>query len=104
MNLKRKISDESVEREKQTREFRVTVERHFNRLKEERDQDDETIQQGLQALRKGTVYEEQERTANQSKIVNSMVNFMDQFEENIKDNHRRQQEAKRDSVILALPK
>lgn len=100
-NLRRKLSDECVEREKQIREYRVTVERHFNRLKEERDQDDELIQQGLIALKAGTEYEEEERTANQNKIVNNMVNFMDQFEENIKDNHRRQQEAKRDSTMLA---
>merc|ERR1719160_1048426 len=99
-NLKRKISEETVEREKQCREFRVTVERHFNRLREERDQDDEAIKEGLRMLMVGNHYEEEERTSNQNKVVNSMVNFMDMFEENIKDNHRRQQEQKRSSQTM----
>jgi len=102
VNLRRKIADESVDREKQARLFRVTVERHFNRLKEERDADDEVVMDGLRALRTGTAFEEEERTTNQNKVVNSMVNFMDQFEENIKDNHRRQQEAKRDSQAMIM--
>lgn len=102
VNLRRKIADETVEREKQARQFRVTVERHFNRLKEQREVEDEAIMDGLRALRAGTAFEEEERSMNQNKVVNSMVNFMDQFEESIKENHRRQQEAKRDSQAMIL--
>lgn len=99
--LRQRLREEAEDRERRCSEERLKAKKRFAQLNEDQSRKDAEIRQRLQDEKNNLEYERKERTTSQGIIVSNMMNFMEQFEANIAENHRKQAESQKHLLELS---